>query len=249
VDNYSKRLVFCGDILGYSNKFSGLSTEQKVLKYNEIITAVKSSCHSFNEDGEDPKSLLKRVNYYWFSDFFILFSDDIPVDNSLDEIQEISDHIELKIVKFLQSVKIIFLHFLSQGLPLRGAVDFGEIFFDPNKNIVLGDTIINTVKLSDSHEWAGIALTPSCSKMLSQYSRAKEYLVAYSVPLKKDTQDELVVIDWPKDASLQTRLDSKDYVSQQFKKGCNQLDESAETKLENTINFLESRVTTQYRAG
>jgi len=245
MDIYSKRLVCCADILGFSSKFIKLSTEQKVQKYKDIITSVKSSCHSFQDYiSEDPNFSLKRTNFYWFSDFLILFSNNIHADSSIDEIQEISDYIESKIVNFLQSVKILFLRFLWLGLPLRGAIDFGEFVFDQDENIVIGESIINTVKLSDFHEWAGIALTPSCSKMLSQYNKAKEYLASYPVPTKKDTKDELVVIDWPKDPSLQTRTDVKVYISDQFKMNCDHINGSVEKKLQNTIEFLEARSTT-----
>jgi len=245
MDIYSKRLVCCADILGFSSKFIKLSTEQKVQKYKDIITSVKSSCHSFQDYiSKDPKFSLKRTNFYWFSDFLILFSDKIHDDSSHDEIQEISDYIEEQIADFLQSVKILFLRFLWQGLPLRGAIDFGEFVFDQDENIVLGESIINTVKLSGFHEWAGIALTPNCSKKLSQYNKAKEYLASYPVPTKNDTKDKLVVIDWPNDPSLQTKTDVKDYISRRFAENCDQINAKVQKKLENPIKFLELRAAT-----
>lgn len=245
MDIHSKRLVCCADILGFSNKFGKLLTENKIKKYKDIITSVKSSCHSYQDcTREEPKFSLKRTNFYWFSDFLILFSDNIDDDSSHDQIPEMSDYIEEQIADFLQSVKILFLRFLWQGLPLRGAIDFGEFVFDQDENIVIGESMISTVKLSDCHEWAGIALTPNCSEMLSQYNKAKEYLAAYPVPTKNDSNDELVVIDWPKDPSLQTKTDVKDYISRRFVEGCDHIDARVRKKIENTIKFLESRATT-----
>lgn len=245
MDIHSKRLVCCADILGFSAKFGKLLTEQKIDKYKDIITSVKSSCHSYQDcTSEEPKFSLKRSNFYWFSDFLILFSDNIDDDSSHDQIQEMSDYIEEQITDFLQSVKILFLRFLWQGLPLRGAIDFGEFVFDQDENIVIGESIINTVKLSDCHEWAGITLTPNCSKMVSQYNKAKEYLAVYPVPTKNDSNDDLVVIDWPRDASLQTKPDVKGYIAGRFAENCDRINDRVQKKLQNTIKFLESRAKT-----
>ncbi|MBN2397684.1 MAG: hypothetical protein JXI32_04830 [Deltaproteobacteria bacterium] len=245
MDIHSKRLVCCADILGFSNKFGKLPTGDKIEKYRNIITAVKSSCHFYQDyTGVEPNFSVKRANFYWFSDFLILFSNSICDDSSHDEKQQISDYIEEDIVDFLRSVKFLFLRSLWYGLPLRGAIDFGEFVFYPDENIVIGESIINTVKLSDCHDWSGIALTPNCSKMLSRYGKAKEYLVSYPVPTKNDVKDELDVIDWTKDSSLQTKTDVKEYILGRFAANCDQIDDRAQKKLENTIKFLELRATT-----
>ena len=237
-----KRLVCCADIVGFSNKLENFPTPEKIQKYREIIQSVKSACHWVQHPiGEDPQFSLKRTNFHWFSDFFILFSNDIYIDSPPNENHEISNAIAERINKFLQSAKILFLRFLWLGFPLSGGIDFGEFVFDQDENIVIGEALIHAVKLSKNHEWAGIAITPTCSKILSQYTKVREYLTSYPVPTKKNTKDHLDVIDWPKDPSLKNIPNVKDYISNQFKKYCADLDDGAERKLANTIKFLESR--------
>jgi len=240
---YSKRFVCCADILGFSNKFLSLSIGNKIRKYAEIVESLKDACHSFKDySGEQSSFQIQRINFHWFSDFFILFSDQISDSKVLEDIPHFQETKQTKITNFLQSVKILFLHFLYLGFPLRGGIDFGEFIHDPDQNTFLGEAMIRAVKLAEQHEWAGISLTSNSSEELLKFSKAQSYLTYYIVPTKGGGGAPLMVIDWPKDNTIKKKTNLEEYISRRFEELCPNLTENVKTKLINTQDFVNSRI-------
>ena len=84
--------------------------------------------------GKKPAYGGRRVNFYWFSDTFIIFSNEF----SFDDIEQI---VEERLNLFFHSVRMLYLRFMLSGFPLRGGIDYGEFFVDPDENIYLVDDL------------------------------------------------------------------------------------------------------------
>lgn len=241
LEMFTRRFVCCADILGFSQKFLSLNTKEKVETYKDIIEALKSACHAFqNYTGTQPAFSSPRTNFHWFSDFFILFSNDIPATDL--SIPGAFDAIESEVTNFLHCVKILFLHFLYLGFPSRGSIDFGEFYFNQDENIFIGDALIRAVTQSNQHEWAGISLTGDCIEEISRFPKTIKFFVPYGVPKKSGEKDYCKVIDWPADPSIRSK--PQNYLQERFTKFSPNLSAKAKVKLENTQIFMKSRLQT-----
>lgn len=192
----SQRLVCCADILGFSKKFQGMPTNQKHQEYTKIIETLKSACHYICDYRIEPSAFsLKRCNFYWFSDTFLLFSDEFEYDY-FDEFMEDT------LRDFIISVKALFLRFLYYGFPLRGGMGYGEFIADPTENIFIGEALIDAYKNAEKHAWAGIALLPDLSSRISSYEKVKKLITSYKVPINNENPQEMMVINWASDLSI-----------------------------------------------
>lgn len=239
--NPSQRLVCCADILGFSPKFKRMHSIQKYDEYFQIINVLKSSCHNIGDYRVDPPEYSwQRVNFYWFSDTFILYSREFQFDSCEHDIcpEALSDMLR----DFFISIKSLFLRFLYHGFPLRGGIDYGEYIADPEQNIFLGEAGIRAYKTSEKHAWAGISVLPNLSDRISRESKVNELLVAYQIPLKDKASQELKVLDWPSDNTIKTKENPEGYIRAQFMKHCITLDNNAEVYCSNTISFLKDRL-------
>ncbi|MFA5905992.1 MAG: hypothetical protein WC836_18820 [Desulfobacula sp.] len=234
----SHRLVCCSDILGFSPKFKSMPTNQKLEEYNEIIETLKSACHYICDYRTDPSEFsLKRCNFYWFSDTFLLFSNEFSFDRS-------DEFIEDTLVDFLRSVKSLFLRFLYSGFPLRGGIDYGEFIAEPTENIFIGEALIDTFKNSEGHAWAGIALLPNLSSKIIDSEKIRKLLTRYQVPTKNGSSQEMTVINWASDLSITSKDNPEEYISTQFRKYCMAMEPKAEDYCKNTISFLKQNMIT-----
>jgi len=164
-----------------------------------------------------------------------LFSNDFSFENSPDATEDL-------IKEFFHSVKMLFLRFLYYGFPLRGGIDYGEFIVDPAQNIYIGEALIRAYKNSEEHEWAGISITSDFSKLISDYGQLQGLLIDYKVPIRKNLNQVLKVIDWPNDQTIKQKQDPEEYIRSQFQKYCKPLDDKAQRYLKNTIAFLRDRL-------
>jgi hypothetical protein len=121
------RLICMLDLLGFKKKIKQLTIGEKVNQYKDLVeTIVSASCNYNDYTQGTPSHRLKRVSYQWFSDTFVLYTDEATSDTFWEE----------EAVDFFYSVKSAFIRFLSRGFPARGAVEFGQVYVDvPENNI------------------------------------------------------------------------------------------------------------------
>lgn len=233
-NKYTKRFVCCVDILGFANKFSGFSSEEKIKEYLEILEIYKASCHTLiNYTSPNPSYSNKRVNFHWFSDTFILFS------NEMDELNDIV------VFNFLHSIKIFFRLLLKRGYPLRGGIDFGEFIIDQEENIFIGQALINAYKSAEAHDWAGIVISDNAYTTISSIKKGEKHIIKnirdlsiyYDVPLKDRTKEKHRVINWPKNGTIIPNIEG--IIEDAFKKYCMSSKFTEQIKLDNTIRFAK----------
>ncbi|MBN1184896.1 MAG: hypothetical protein JXB49_21605 [Bacteroidales bacterium] len=225
----SQRLVCCSDILGFSRKFKTMSTEQKEQEYSKIIETLKSACHY------DSELELKRCNYCWFSDTFILYSYEFSFEND-------DKFIEDTLIRFFTSVKALFFRFLYWGFPLRGGIGYGEFIGKPTENIYIGEALIDTYKKTEKHAWAGITLLPDLSSRINKCEKVGKLLTTYKVPINYKSPQEMTVINWASDRSIVSKSNPEEYIKTQFRKYSDPMSTRAESYCANTISFLKEKM-------
>jgi hypothetical protein len=229
------RLLCCLDILGFKSKIKSLTIKQKQYRYVQLMDVIKGASHSFTDfpGSSDPSYKIPRAQYYWFSDTFLIFSD--PLDQCLS-------FGDKSAVDFFQAVKIAFLRFLADGYPVRGGIAFGQFIFDRDRNVCLGNTLIDAYETGENQNWAGIALSPKLGQnFFNQFPESKEFIVEYDVPIKCKKIRSRYAIDWPSDYSIQVKSSSDSYITEKFKQH-GVMNERAEEMCANTIKFARSRL-------
>jgi len=171
------RLVAMFDILGFSNLVQRKGVDWLASRLDRLLTEAPE----FNKPYwalHDCYSLHERVHFIFFSDTIVLFS--MSTASELDFFlccnQLMSDALEL-------------------DLPLRGGIACGECYIDLDKNILVGEPIVDAYRLGRVQEWVGAALHPSCKKawpLVNEPRAMTDDFTRCSIPVKKGTMPEVL---------------------------------------------------------
>jgi hypothetical protein len=184
------------DILGFSNWICTTPVAQVANEFRNVV--LHSLYYSMHK--KDPESL-DRVDFTvhefvsatWFSDTLLLYTrEDTPK----------ADQALIQAVGWLTFFSIASKPtFLENPCKLRGAIAYGELFVDPERNLFFGKPIVDAYKLEQKQQWSGVALTESARKRLqdSPQSRGRhpDWLTNYSVPCKDQKTIDALAINWP----------------------------------------------------
>lgn len=113
------------------------------------------------------------VSYSWFSDTFIIYTD--------DESAESFEAIEMVCRWFIFSL-------ITKKIPLRGALSCGELYVDENRKIFLGKALLESYEYGENQDWLGFILSPSSVERLETLSLPIEERLNYcyyEIPFKK----------------------------------------------------------------
>ena len=218
-----KRAVAYFDILGFKAKIANTPLEKLSSDYEKIITYTNGEY--FVENG---MIINKDVCHrYIFSDSIFLFA---------------FDDTEASFIDFLAYSWRMMQLFIVSGFPLRGAITYGEIYANTEKNIFLGKAISDCVLLENKQNWIGAIVSDSviehyqnAFKKDSVESRILNYLVPkYDVPFKDGTAQNCYVLNW------RQNMISEYGIKSIFKN--EPYDESAQLKIDNALRFSKSVV-------
>ena len=130
----------------------------------------------------------------------------------------------------------------EKGLPLRGAIDYGQ-FFLRGKNFA-GKPIVNCYRLSHELQFSGCAFTETSSKLFDGIRKssgefknlADGIVVKYLAPLKNDEEKKLSVINWiwAFDDDKKIKKDVRQFVTTAFRAHNKDLSLKVLPKFENT---------------
>ncbi|MGD0253937.1 MAG: hypothetical protein ABSC01_14725 [Verrucomicrobiota bacterium] len=95
----------------------------------------------------------KNVNLVSFSDTFLLYTS----DDSRASFQAITD-----------VSRSFFDELVLAGIPVRGALAFGELYADETNNLFLGEALIDAYEYGEKFDWLGFVLHPSSLKRMSE---------------------------------------------------------------------------------
>jgi hypothetical protein len=120
-----------------------------------------------------------------------------------------TDSVEQKLVKwgmFFEQAVILHFDLFREGLPIRGAISFGEYYVSERPLIFAGKPILRAHEIANSQDWSGSVLaleaetefenleksSPSFGKLL------RPYTIRCSPPLKTDHVGQMLCLNWPK---------------------------------------------------
>jgi hypothetical protein len=166
--NQSPRWLGYFDLLGTSELIRSRKTEEVLIAYKEALDHLTR--------------LDKRYVYHaWFSDTFILYSeDDSAVAFSTIE----------------QTCRWFAFALLIRGIALRGALACGEFYADRTNSLYLGAAFLEAYECGENQDWIGFILCPSSVERLDVLKLPiKERLnyVEYPVPFKRPQYQEAKV--------------------------------------------------------
>jgi hypothetical protein len=105
-----------------------------------------------------------------------------------------------QVLAFSKTIADLVLHGFISGLPLRGAIAYGECLIDESKHLFVGQPIIDAHELEAQQEWIGVAIHPSAEGGIAQVLGWWVPMICvceYPVPMKQTaTAKPDLAIDW-----------------------------------------------------
>ncbi len=101
---------------------------------------------------------------------------------------------------FLFRVSKVFCAALDMGLPMRGAITFGEAIFDKSSNTFLGSPLVEATRIEKEQNWIGITIGASFKDEKNKIPIPPEMVFMYTPPMKTNETRLLsgLVLDWPR---------------------------------------------------
>ncbi|MFN7967149.1 MAG: hypothetical protein U0V87_15810 [Acidobacteriota bacterium] len=115
-----------------------------------------------------------KVSATWFSDSFLLWSE----DNSGQSFASIE-----------QAARWFIFFLLQAEIPTRGAISCGEFYADRAHNILFGTALLEAYRFSEAQDWIGLIATPSMTCRLEELGLPLDERlnwVRWPVPFKAD---------------------------------------------------------------
>jgi hypothetical protein len=150
------------DILGYAKMIELNDLDTIIQIYDSIFPHLDKSAMAFaglnNPQNFEQYFVIKSLA---FSDTFILYQD----------VTEIPDSIRLAVANnfILTSSYLLRLAF-DRGIPLRGAISFGNYFIRESPICFLGSPIVEAFVAEKKQEWSGAILCESAQKIIQNRS-------------------------------------------------------------------------------
>ena len=139
---YKERWFCYLDLLGFTNLVRSREVGPVIDLYEEAISKL--------ELGASAKRSL-GLSYSWFSDTFIIFTR----GDSLEEFTWLE-----------QAGRLFFQRLILAAIPARGAISHGKLYSNLEKNIFVGEALIEAYEYGEDQDWLGLLLAPSVYRKL-----------------------------------------------------------------------------------
>lgn len=223
------------DILGFKNITHLDKGQLPVLAYmySEVVNRINTMNKKLKEAGA-------QYGCLWFSDSFLFYSYDDSI-NSYNLIYS--------------AAKQFFDHMIiTKKWLLRGALTAGDFYADRNRNIYLGEGLIDAYTFTEKQDWIGWVLTPNAHAKLVAGDYAPFTYVdglgfrEYDVPVKPKTRNngsEQIELEHEKLWAYHYRIGdcNRDMIMNSMGSVCNRgcgLAIEHRRKYENTLRFYEA---------
>ena len=198
------------DILGYQNFLESNSIEYCIAVIEEIIIKLPEETKNERFGFYTGKDVTMNDVKKYFDDHcdVIFVSDTIIFFFDFDSVENCS------IPLYLHQILFYLLFFTSKsfekGFPLRGYVDYGEYYYNNNKNINIfaGETIVNCYKETNNLNFSGLVISNKSHEHYLKYKNKiidetfkeryniifdKNIIAKYLVNTKEGEKEEFVV--------------------------------------------------------
>ncbi len=181
------------DILGYGRLMAKEPEAVLALVEELLKSSVMKSCIQHENDqfarysGADARP---KIEYLQFSDTLIIYLREEKTGPP-----QLSTPSQL-VESVCYATSLTLAHFIASGIPLRGAVGFGQTFISRDPLFFTGAELYETFKLEREQVWAGAALHNSAKEALGG-DRDCVFFTRYQVPMKHqcDSSPDMA-IDW-----------------------------------------------------
>ncbi len=140
---YKDRWFCYLDILGFTAFVRSREAGIVIDAYEDAIAKLEIGASAKRSRG---------LSYSWFSDTFIIFTR----GDSLEEFTWLEQVGRL----FFQSLILAFI-------PARGAISHGKLYSNLEKNIFVGEALIEAYEYGEDQDWIGLLLAPSVYRKLA----------------------------------------------------------------------------------
>ena len=252
----SEGLVAFFDVLGYQNIIDNNSIDEVSI----IIRNVLQKMQDFAKEGfqktfenliaaqETVDDIIERVQFRLISDSILLALPFNEIGSSSDE-GEAAKEKYYYCMLFFHYIYLILNRTFKEGLPLRGAVDYGKFFLEDN--CFAGKPIIDCYRIGDSLEFSGCVVTPNCREILQdicnksncELDTIDSFGEDYLCPVKNGFEKYLLVL-WSVDIANEVGNDLRQVVFEAFKAHNKDIGVGVERKITNTeftLRFLEQK--------
>jgi hypothetical protein len=135
-----------------------------------------------------------EARFVTFSDTILLYSK--PLLSRTSELHEFV--VQREADAFFRYCTLLQARSLEIGLPLRGGVAAGECVVVPSRGLFIGSPIIDAYVASESQDWIGVLLHPSCDALLLGWDGEYAVTTRATIPLKGGRTVEGWTLDWPR---------------------------------------------------
>ena len=139
---YKNRWFCYLDLLGFTHLVRTAEAGAVIDLYEDAITKLEAGASAKRSLG---------ISYSWFSDTFIIFSR----GDSLEEFALLE-----------QAGRLFFQRLVLAHIPARGAISHGKLYSNLEKNIFVGEALIEAYEYGEQQNWLGLLLTPSVFRRL-----------------------------------------------------------------------------------
>lgn len=246
-------LVAFFDVLGFEQKLSSIGLAEMLARYEALIDIVNyrkdqvklvfdersfKEAPYWNNDGD--VSVFNKIHGAYASDSILLWAESAwPAarGKSLGACRKLAadaangwQYLPIPCDNFLDVCNDLICHSLEVVLPLRGGISMGEAVLDQEKNIFLGQPIVEAARLEKGQRFIGASF---CNSAMNQ-TIPKRFSFQFDQHIKNDYKGKWggIVLDWPRHWR---RTRSADLVS--VIKGIN-VDNQFSDIYENTLDFI-----------
>ena len=139
---YTKRWFAYFDLLGFAQLVRTSEIHSVLPIYEKVLETIKEKAGP-----KQPKGL----SYSWFSDTFIIFTR----GSSLEEFGLVE-----------QVARLFFQKLILHEIPVRGAISYGDLYTQQEKNIFLGEALMDAYEYGEKQNWIDFVISPSAAKAL-----------------------------------------------------------------------------------
>lgn len=212
-------LVGLFDILGFERKLASVGLAKMLAHYEALIESVKYRKEherrvfidmNFKESpywsAEGDVSIFSKTHGAYASDSMLLWANRTWPEaraKSTEDFKRLSkdpasgwQYHPIPCDNFLEVCNELVCHGLEVGLPLRGAVSMGEAVLDQDRNIFLGQPIVDAARLEHGQRFIGASLC----KRFEEQTIPRRFLIHFEKHLKEECKNESggFVLDWPR---------------------------------------------------
>jgi hypothetical protein len=236
------------DILGYTSFIENSSTTDAAKIISKHLVNLKDDATGkykkildelFKKAGENPadwhKDTIDKIQWLVFSDTILLV---LPCEEGMTEQSR-----SYLWFMFLFQCGLLYSHLFENGLPIRGAISYGEYYLE--KNCFAGKGIIEAYKRANSLNLSAIVLSDSLldkaktDSALDFKDILNVFLKEYLIPLKDQKQEKGFLVI-PPTVDIVDSKDPRQLVLDCFWQHRKDITKDAMAKVDNTETFFRS---------